>query len=354
MAAVTDPQDYVYYNGIITNDDPRPMVAEINDIRAQALIQTPEDWDMSVVRFDISSLLLPFAKLPMLPLQPPGVLKTKLQCQMGPSVVGDVYAENTRGEYNDLSLLIRYWNFALQQAFIQLSPAMQATLLNAPQFYIVPSSGKLRLIFPAIWTSDSVDKPQITFNALWAQYLIGFPLWRSQTFGYTPGGYDARIRIEDETFVVRLPDRTGLPIAFGATVYGVGGDLCFVEETYESRGSFSAVRSITLTTTSLPVQSEVVPNSSSSSQQGSTSNNSASIISDYLMSTTDYTDQNRIEYLPQAEYRYTHLMGREGPRRITVQAWWTDHFGSRFPMMLPQYGTFALKILFKRRAQDRA
>jgi hypothetical protein len=157
--------------------------------------------------------------------------------------------------------------------------------------------------------------------------------------------------MEDETFVVRLPDRTGLPIAFAASTYGVGGDLCYIEEMYESRGSFSAVRAISLTTTSLPVQSEVTPNSSSSSQQGSTSNNSASIISDYLMSTTSYTDQNRLEYLPQAEYRMSHLMGREGPRRITIQAWWLDHFGGRFPMRLPQYGTFAIKILFKRREQ---
>lgn len=349
MSAIKDPKDLVYYNGIIVNDGDQPIVAEINDVRAQALIETPEEWDMSVVRFDISSLLLPFAKLPMLPPTTPGLYKTALACQMG-ATAGPVLAENERGEYNDLSLLIRYFNFALQYAFEALTPAQQATLLNAPQFYIAPS-GRLRFIFPAVWADTSVAKPQVTFNALYASYLIGFPLWKAQTFGYTPGGYDARIRIEDETFVVRLPDRTGLPIAFGSTVYGVGGDLCYIEEMYESRGSFSAVRSISLTTTSLPVQSEVTPNSSSSSKQGSTSNNSSSIISDYLMSTTDYTDQNRIEYLPQAEYRWSHMMGREGPRRITIQAWWTDHFGGRFPLMLPQYGTFALKLLFRRREQ---
>jgi hypothetical protein len=349
MSTVTDPKDYVYYNGIITNDDAHPMVAEINDIRAQALIETPDEWNMSVVRFDVSSLLLPFAKLPMLPPTTPGLYKTALQVNME-GASGTVFAENPRGEYNDLSLLIRYWNFAYQAAFIQLDPAQQATLLNAPQFYIAPS-GRLRLIFPAIWSDMSVSKPQITVNALWAAYLIGFPLWKNTTFGYTPGGFDARIRMEDEAFVVRLPDRTGLPIAFAASAYGVGGDLCYIEEMYESRGSFSAVRSISLTTTSLPVQSEVTPNSSSSSKQGSTSNNSSSIISDYLMSTTDYTDQSRIEYLPQAEYRWSHMMGREGPRRITIQAWWTDHFGGRFPLMLPQYGTFALKLLFRRRGQ---
>jgi hypothetical protein len=349
MSAVQDPKDLVYYNGIIINESNQPIVAEINDVRAQALIETPEEWDMSVVRFDITSLLLPFAKVPMVTPATPGAYKSLLQVNMD-AAVGYVYSENPRGEFNDLSLFIRYWNMAYNFAFQQLDPALQATLKNAPNFYVAPS-GKIRLVFPAVWSDTSVTKPQITVNALWAEYLIGFPLWREYTFGYTSGGYDARIRMEDETFVVRLPDRTGLPIAFAASTYGVGGDLCYIEEMYESRGSFSAVRAISLTTTSLPVQSEVTPNSSSSSQQGSTSNNSASIISDYLMSTTSYTDQNRLEYLPQAEYRMSHLMGREGPRRITIQAWWLDHFGGRFPMRLPQYGTFAIKILFKRREQ---
>jgi hypothetical protein len=349
MSAVTDPKDLVYYNGIIINDAARPIVAEINDIRAQALIEVPEEWDMSIVRFDISSLMLPFAKAPMFTGTPvfPGTFQTALQCQMG-TTFGYVLAENARGEYNDLSLLIRYFNFAVKRAFVLLSPALQATLLDAPQFYIAPS-GKLRLIFPAIWTDETVTRPDLTFNALWAQYLIGFPLWRSDKFGFTPDGTDARIRMEDPAFVVKLLDRTGLPIAFGSTVYGVGSDLCYIEEMYESKGSFSAVRAISLTTTSLPVQSEVTPNSSSSSQQGATSNNSASIISDFLMSTTNYTDQNRIEYLPQAEYRMSHLMGREGPRRVVIQAWWVDHFGGRFPMLLEQFGTFAVKILFRRR-----
>jgi len=351
MSAITDPKDLVYYNGIIVNDSDQPIVAEIVDIRAQALIEHPEDWDMSVVRFDISSLLLPFAKMPMLPPTTPGLYKTALQVNMIATTgdaIGNVYAENPEGEFSDLSGLIRYWNFGYQDAFSKLPAPTQAVLLNAPQFYVAPS-GKLRLIFPAIWRQPGAPAPQIRVNALWAAYLTGFPLWKSPTFGYTPAGADARIRIEDDTFVIPLADRTGLPLAFAAASYGVGGDLYYIEEMFESPGSFSAVRSITLTTTSLPVQSEVTPNSSSSSKQGTTSNNSASIISDYLMSTTEYTDQNRIEYLPQAEYRMSHLMGREGPRRIAIQAWWTDHFGGRFAMRLPQYGTFAIKILFKRR-----
>ena len=219
---------------------------------------------------------------------------------------------------------------------------------NAPQFYV--DSGKLRLIFPAIWADNSVSKPSIRFNATWAKYLIGFPLWRSDKFGFTPGGQDARIRIEDEAFTIKLPDRTGLPIAFGSTVYGVGGDLAYIEEMFPKPGTLAAVRGITLTTTSIPVNSEILPNAVSIGSQG-VSNASSSIISDYLMDTDSYTEQHKIVYLPQAEYRISQLNGHDALRRITIQAWWSDQFGVRYPLMLPINGTFAVKLMFKRRTE---
>jgi hypothetical protein len=345
-----DSDHLTYYNGIVINREGRPTAAIIDDIRGQPFLESADAWEMSVIRFDVDTLLLPFAKFPLGARDPafPNIYYTDLQVNMDGSI-GRVIAENTLGEYNDLSLVIRYWNFALQQAFIGLDPAVQAQLLNAPQFYVAPS-GKLRLIFPAIWADNSVSKPSIRFNATWAKYLIGFPLWRSDKFGFTPGGQDARIRIEDEAFTIKLPDRTGLPIAFGSTVYGVGGDLAYIEEMFPKPGTLAAVRGITLTTTSIPVNSEILPNAVSIGSQG-VSNASSSIISDYLMDTDSYTEQHKIVYLPQAEYRISQLNGHDALRRITIQAWWSDQFGVRYPLMLPINGTFAVKLMFKRRTE---
>ena len=344
-----DSDHLTYYNGIVINREGRPTAAIIDDIRGQPFLESAGAWEMSVIRFDVDTLLLPFAKFPIGDKDPafPHINYTTLQVNMDGSI-GRVVSENTLGEYADLSLTIRYWNFALQKAFIGLPPADQAILLNAPQFYVAPS-GKLRLIFPAVWTTASVA-PSIMFNAVWAKYLVGFPLWRSDKFGYTPGGQDARIRIEDETFTIRLPDRSGLPIAFGAAVYGVGGDLAYIEEMFPKPGTLAAVRGITLTTTSIPVNSEILPNAVSIGSQG-VSNASSSIISDYLMDTDSYTDQHKIVYLPQAEYRISQLNGHDALRRITIQAWWSDQFGVRYPLMLPINGTFAVKLMFKRRTE---
>jgi len=347
MSAESD--HLTYYNGFVQNHEGRPTAAIIDDVRGQPFLESADAWEMSVIRFDVDTLLLPFAKFSMGERDPafPNIYYTDLQVSMDASV-GRVVAENTVGEYNDLSLVIRYWNFALQKAFIGLDPAVQAQLLNAPQFYVAPS-GKLRLIFPAIWADNSVPTPGLWFNAKWAKYLIGFPLGRNLNYGFSALGQDARIRIEDEAFTIKLPDRTGLPIAFGSTVYGVGGDLAYIEEMFPKPGTLAAVRGITLTTTSIPVNSEILPNAVSIGSQG-VSNASSSIISDYLMDTDSYTDQHKIVYLPTAEYRISQLNGRDAIRRITIQAWWTDQFGVRYPLMLPVNGTFAVKLMFKRRA----
>jgi hypothetical protein len=348
-----DRDHLTYYNGIVINREGRPTAAIIDDVRSQPFLESADNWEMSVIRFDVDTSLLPFAKLPMIePPSAPGNYRTTLQTVMTspgqPDALGSVFAENALGEYNDLSLLLRYWNFGLQEAFSNLSPAIQATLLNAPQFYLTPS-GKMRLIFPAIWVTPGAPAPQVRFNAQWAKYLIGFPLWRSSTYGFSPSGGDARIRMEDDAFTIRLPDRTGLPLAFAAASYGVGGDLCYIEEMFSKPGTLAAVRGITLTTTSIPVNSEILPNAVSIGLQG-VSNASSSIISDYLMSVDDYTDQHKIQYLPQAEYRMSQLNGHDAVRRISIQAWWSDQFGVRYPLLLPINGTFAVKLLFKRRS----
>ena len=130
-----DSDHLTYYNGIVINREGRPTAAIIDDIRGQPFLESADAWEMSVIRFDVDTLLLPFAKFPMGERDPafPNIYYTDLQVSMDGSA-GRVVAENTIGEYNDLSLVIRYWNFALQKAFIGLDPAVQAQLLNAPQF----------------------------------------------------------------------------------------------------------------------------------------------------------------------------------------------------------------------------
>jgi hypothetical protein len=348
-----DPDHLVYYNGIVINDRGRNIPAVIDDARGQSLIEKPDDWDLSVIRFDVDTTLLPFSKVEMLPGPAIGVsFRSLMQVNFrqvgGGDNFGYVHAENNKGEYGDLSMFIRYWNFGMEQSFSTLPPATQVRLKSAPQFYVV--NGKLRLIFPEVWLTvgSALDyTPKILFNAKWAKYLLGFPLLRDPNYGYAVNGGDARIRIDDETCTVKVSDRTGLPVAFGAATYGVGGDLAYIEQQFTMPGTFAAVRAITLTTTSLPVVSESIPNTTNSSS--GVSNASASIISDYLMSTDTYTDQHRIEYLPQAEFRMTQLNSTEPIRRISIQAWWADHFGNRYPILLSSGGTFSIKLIFKKR-----
>src|SRR5579883_1502974 len=57
--------DLLYYNAIMHNTGTIPTLAAISDIRGQALLNKPEDWHMSVVRFVLASELIPLANLPI-------------------------------------------------------------------------------------------------------------------------------------------------------------------------------------------------------------------------------------------------------------------------------------------------
>jgi hypothetical protein len=342
--------DYVYLNGLCRNTGTEPLAAEIDDSRAQPIIEVPEEWDMAVVRFDLDTSLLPSSKLPMMPrLSPTQTFDTTLTVTMG-SAVGRVYALNTQGTFWDLSSTLVQMYYAFQAAFADLPPATQARLKDAPQ--LVWINNRLRLIYPDAWEQFSGPDgptPDVHVSFAFAEYLYSIPMNRAPDFGSAVDGRDARIKMRDPSVTYTLIDRSSLPVAYKSSAYGVGGDLSYLEQVEPNPGAFSAVRGIVLTTSSIPVQSEIVPTSTDSSARGFVSYNSATIISDYLLSPDSFTDLNRVVYLPEAEFRMEHLLGREGIRRVAIQAFWTDHYGNRYPVMLGINSAFGIKILFRRR-----
>ena len=60
-----DSDHLTYYNGIVINREGRPTAAIIDDVRGQPFLESADAWEMSVIRFDVDTLLLPFAKFPL-------------------------------------------------------------------------------------------------------------------------------------------------------------------------------------------------------------------------------------------------------------------------------------------------
>src|SRR5690349_15218774 len=49
----------VYYTGSFTNNSPNPVPAQIKETRTSPLLENPENWQLSVIRFDVSTSIIP-------------------------------------------------------------------------------------------------------------------------------------------------------------------------------------------------------------------------------------------------------------------------------------------------------
>ena len=338
-------QDVVYYNATLVNNTTGRIAADIQDGRSVAIVDVPEQWEMSVVRFDIDSILLPVALFPM------GT------------------GNNTQLSFTFRSSGINYGPYYVQSldptGFVQ-SIALGTEMINdlfttvwpliggskppfPPQLVWDPITQLFRLYFTPEYTTTYNDFA-IYMNEVAYKYLYAFP---SIIIGPAePLNKDVLLFTWNAKFVqTAATSRVGLPLTLQSPGYYPAGNLVYLEQSAKSISNWAAVRTIYLTTSSMPIQRESIPGSVGFRQNGSTSSNSIPMITDFIIP----QDQNpmeahsRIEYLPTAEYRMISLGGRESIYQVSLQAWWTSYSGNAYPMQLPPNGVFSAKIMFRRK-----
>jgi hypothetical protein len=338
-------QDVIYYNATLVNNTNGRITADIQDGRSVAIVDVPEQWEMSVVRFDIDSILLPVALFPM------GA------------------GNNTQLSFTFRSSGINYGPYYVQSldptGFVQ-SIALGTEMINdlfttvwpliggskpqfPPQLVWDPITQLFRLYFTPDYTTTYNDF-SIYMNEVAYKYLYAFP---SIIIGPAePLNKDVLLFTWNSKFVqTAATSRIGLPLTLQSPAYYPAGNLVYLEQSAKSISNWAAVRTIYLTTSSMPIQRESIPGSVGFRQNGSTSSNSIPMITDFIIP----QDQNpmeahsRIEYLPTAEYRMISLGGRESIYQVSLQAWWTSYAGNAYPIQLPPNGVFSAKIMFRRK-----
>src|SRR4051812_21196664 len=60
---VSQDQDHIYYNFVIANNTNGAIQAQYTDFRSQALILSPEEWYVSIIRFDVPGSGVPINNL---------------------------------------------------------------------------------------------------------------------------------------------------------------------------------------------------------------------------------------------------------------------------------------------------
>ena len=354
----TNEDDLVYYNANLFNPTGgQPVPAFISDIRSQAVIDRPEDWQVSVVRFDVTSGLMPPMTLPMgvPPTNTPGVYPSALRVvlrYLGVDYAAAVqvfcFSADLFGAVYGLDELAARFNTALATAYA-LIPGPSSS--EPPVIAFNAVTQLFTLYYQATYVT-AANPIEIYLNAQAYGYL---QILSAAFFGWSsPSGRDFRIQVESPGAITLPPSapppgRAGYP----TIVQAIAGEVRALSQQGVSTASTNGVRSI-LITTSMPISSESLPASSLAGQQNSTySSNSLPILSDFVVGGSDpaenpVADRLQITYLPTAEYRMIQMRGLEPIKRVDLKFYYTLLSGELRQLSIPPGGHVSAKLMFRR------
>lgn len=346
----------VYYNAaLFAPTEGKTVIAAISDPRSEPIIGVPEDFECSVVRFDISANLLPPIVIPM-PLPPalganvPSNLSVTLR-SLGVDtqviVNFSVFSVETSGFVYSIEEFIARVNAAFAAAFAAMAPVAGVT--SPPIFAFNPVTQLISLYAQSTY----VGGPEIYVNSQLYNYIESMP---AAFFSYNSAtGRDFRLQIESPS-ALAVPaagaPRAGYPIS----IQNIINQVQSISQAGPSLASMNGVRSVFITT-SMPIDSEGLPTSISPNQNANNSSNKERILSDFLVSTepgnNPVVDRISLSYLPTAEYRMVQMRGTQPLVLIDLKWWYTLQDGRSREMSIPPGGSANAKIMFRRkRAED--
>lgn len=347
-------EDIVYYNASLYNPNTYPIPASITDIRSQNVIDYPEDWHMSVVRFDISTLEVPTTIVPMqnsdYGYQPSRLIATLSMAGIQYSAPVEIFnfSPSTFGEIPPAGSVFSYSEVLLQinAAYAAAYALIPGPTSSAPPYFAMDAQTNIiRCYFQDTYITDP-NPISILMNYSLYTYFVNMPHDRSV---WDPVNEATVQLLLDSSFTIPISnvDRTGYPRA--VSLAAMPGQVNYISQETKGLETWDAISNIFITSNALPIQSEYLPTTATPTQNQTFSAQSSPVISDFVVDTENpLSFRQKIEYLPTAEYRMIHLAGREGIKRVDAQFWYRTRSGQAHQIILPPQGSCGIKIMFRR------
>ena len=374
-----NPTTHLYYDIRVTNSDQvgstvnRPQV-KFNETRSVPYIERPDDWEVSVVRFEVDTygvslpLMTPIVQIGQ-PLQ--NLLEGQITFKYGATAVGSnlifvpenqaaslpapplTEQDNSQGYYNlnSFQSFIEIINTAFSSALTNLKALVPAlnVATNRPPFIQIDQQG-----YCYIYAQQSLydsglgvgNYIEIYFDEVLYNYLSSFQ------YDYYGDGVLAIPKARYRLRVYGSP--TFAPQNTFSVTDGIGTFntlVCFQD--FVATQSWNPVSGLIFKSQILPIKPSLsgVPfiYNATTSQQLATSN--------VILQLTDLVVDNRdgkqykpgVIYAPTAEYRLVDLFGTTPLYTIDIEVEWVDNFGKNYPLRLAPGATATMKILFRKK-----
>jgi hypothetical protein len=371
--------DYVYYDMTYNNyqsTTEEPQQLEFKETRNSPIITNPDNYNMSIVRFQLDTPSLPSYIASIQPNQANidlmihginlsywnGTTETTIPITYllwkpvhKEVVLPPAPNTNSNGFQSDSAYYYGYSflhiceiiNTAFNTALTALKTAIGGgggaiSTAIAPFIYFAHDSNKFHLVGDnAFYNSNSGTHIRIYFNRALYGLFSSFGSYRNSITNANQNVYQIRLTGEKGTNLVQNSN------------WGAGLTFIDYPQEYSTLANFNPITSILFTTTQLPI----VPNYlsaplsflnnhlvSDANQNGLT----AQIITD-MANNDDFSYKPNLLYSPSAEYRRIALASNRPITNVDVKVWWRDRFGKLQPFYLWSGGKASIKILFEKK-----
>lgn len=341
-----------------------PVQLRFSDTRPKAVIDDPQEWYMSVIRFHIDTISLP-CMIPQIKTGQPDINKTiysftlKYKTYIYQQYVifapqdatskvptSTSFQDNSTGYYfiYSNSYFIRLCNNALLEAYKGLSALVVGagdTLPSAYEPWLAydPTSSEIIMnCDKAGYDLQFVENPiEIYFNTPCYNLFSSFE-FTTKTYN-DPNGLNFQLNVFNnlDTNTMDLTNYTAIQ--------------CYQE--YPSTSTWSCVQSIILTSSNLPINPSIQASpqvfNSTTSMQINTQNVNVPVISDFEVAlNTGKEYKPSINYAPYT-YRLIDMYGHNAINQINIEAYWKDIYNNQYPLMLNSNTNANIKILFRKK-----
>jgi hypothetical protein len=383
---------HIYYDVSALNNSGNspalPVVLNYLEVRNNPYLPCPENYYMSIVRFDIQTPTLPVF-IPSIATGTDNTLndvnQTVYNITMNYAYLGTVYtfsapimyrrfdftlsgqAPTSVASLNTTALTSPYYYIYSYQNWVSMVNACFTSCYNGLSAIIVALGGALPSAYAPFMEFDPIN--QVAFiNADLAGYLtddLGVSLTTIGVFFNTPLatlynnfpmrqfafnsplGYDSKLIFQNISYLntLTITVNPAVPTTYTAIQITQEG---------QTTALLNPIESVIFTSSLLPVVPEQVGvpklfniDVPSSFSAGNNSN-IAPIITDFEIPWSAFnTYKPSLSYTPTAEYRMIDLVGSSPVSGIDIQCFWKDRYGINHPFLLGSGCSANLKIMFR-------
>lgn len=346
MAGSCRDDEHIYYNAKLFNNTGMPILAQLNDQRASAVLQRACDYRCSIIRFSVNGSLLPLLVPRMLPAAPVPTTAYSLTLSSGassfvqPVLFTAPQNNQIRFAYYYFNAFLDDLNAAFAAAYVGL--AALAGPLPAPQAPVMIWNPQTQL-FTLAFNDSYVGAITISMN-----YEL-FNLF--QSFQVVFNGYNTPLGRDYDLIITRGNTISAVsPGSLSALASALTPPILELQQEFSSLSNWSPVATFYFTSYQIPVRNENIPTTTSNGQSFNVSNNSLPIITDFepILGSDAEFNRGQTQYLPSAQYRYLTLESDSTLSTVDLQCFWTDKAGESFPLLLDLGYYMSVKILFEK------